>query len=162
MNSRRGPPSTRALLLPAAALVLAGLGYLMLRPPAVGPVSQAIARAVQINKVATIDLSALTPFDWTHLDLFGPYTGRPQICARLELGPDDCRLVAPESVDEGQFLLAFTLAGRPVHAELHDRAHGDFSGSATDRPIPRQESAFRVQARPQGAGLQPRIVLTRP
>lgn len=51
--------------------------------------------------VPVVDLHKLTDFEWSDLFLFGPYQGREEICATLNLRDRSCTDVAPISVDEG-------------------------------------------------------------
>ena len=161
MNDSQSPPRVSALLYPLAATLLISLLYWFLKPPAVGPISKALEKAIKVERKTAVDVSALTNFEWSELLLFGPYTDRERICKALRLHALECRWVAPDMVDEGQYFLAFRTSTGLAHTELHARANGDFYGTDLTSPIPRERSTFSVTAQPQGDGTDPWYKLSR-
>jgi hypothetical protein len=137
-------------LFALAVLTLVAL-FWALSPPRSGEVSQEIQLHLR-SGFTQITISQLTVFAWTELKLFGPYGDRAMICSQLNLKEPECDRIAPESIDEGQFLLAFKDGDRLVHTEFHDRSNGDFRNTNVLGSVPSSASTFNVVQEPQPDG----------
>ena len=140
---RLSAPATTSVLI-LALISLSGCGEVH-RYLESGPVGWQLKREVYDEGATTIRLAALTRFEWDEVFLFDPYTPQSAVCATLALSASECRdKVTAESRDDGVMFIAFRLRGALVHAEMHVRAHGDFTPVPGAQPIRKTDAVFRV------------------
>src|SRR6476660_4651075 len=60
------------------------------------------------NGATQVDIGHSGDFAWDEMFVFGPYSGKDQICRTLKLSASQCSAVGIKDVDEGEFLLVFT------------------------------------------------------
>jgi hypothetical protein len=118
-----------------------------------------MAYVLSVQKAQRVEIAALTEFAWTDLYAYGPYAGRPEICAELKLAEDRCLAVAPEFVEEHQYFFVFLDSGRLVHFEHHDRVNGDFYEPRPKNPIKRERSRFLVTLVRHGEAIHQSVLL---
>ena len=117
-----------------------------------GPVGWEIKRQLRNRGVRTVSLAQVTPFVWSELFLFNPYSSRDSVCKTLGIELAQCsKVVTSEFVDEGVVLLVFRNSGVVVHSELHFRFHGDFAPVPPNQPIARAAASFQAVAEGQSS-----------
>ncbi|TVO53295.1 hypothetical protein [Denitromonas halophila] len=117
-----------------------------------GDVGWALKNALRDKKSTRIELAMLTTFQWDEFFLFGPYQPTDGVCKRLGLMSAACKsVITAESVDDSEMLMVFRYQGKVVHAEMHNRWHGDFT-PVSEKPFTPQTAIFSVTIEGKGAG----------
>src|SRR4051812_29936494 len=96
----------RRSAIPLAVLV-AVVGAIVAALPRAGSISEAIGQAVRTGNGQPVDLARLTPFTWSELQVFQPYTPRRQVCAAAGLSRERCAELVAERGGDGILLLVF-------------------------------------------------------
>jgi hypothetical protein len=115
------------------------------------PVSDAIRTRAADG--ASIDIAALTRFDWDTLYVFSPYTPNGVVCDKVSPQLEDCSTKIPSpGIDEGNYLLAFAKNGTVVHHELYMRGKADFCQAGCVLEIRSDKAVFKVGRVPTPTG----------
>lgn len=136
------------LLLVSAVLAACGQGT---------PVSDSIGQQTVEGK--TIRIADIARFSWDTFYVFSPYTPNTAICSKLGRMMQDCLSRVPATVDEGNYLLAFSSEGRVVHVERYRRGKADFCRMSCALELTRKDAAFRVSRIETPAGPSQQLFL---
>jgi len=115
-----------------------------------GPVSRTIHSQLNTGAQDTVDLRKMMGFDWEGLFVFAPYSSRLGICHDLALSATECDAAKFVDVDEGHYLVVFTLGGRVTYREEVSRLITSFDVNALRKPIARPEAVFSIERTPGG------------
>ena len=125
-----------------------------------GPVGGKIRRAALVDGAKSIDIAALTAFDWTEFKVYGPYRFREEICDVEKLTWRDCRKV-PSMIEEGEFMLFFRTTQGSVYMERYGGSEGDFTNSGAPKPIIPTSAVFEIVHEGSVSGRYPPWTLLR-
>ena len=102
----------------------------------------------QLRHGATqVDIGHSGDFAWDEMFVFGPYSGKDQICRTLKLSASQCSAAGIKNVDEGEFLLVFTQHGAISETLIFPRTIADFdeSGRCLAKAVGKDLAIFSVE-----------------
>jgi hypothetical protein len=105
-------------------------------------VSQRIGELARAQ--GTVDLGAVTDFEWDTAYIFSPYTTNDVICQSVGPSWADCKRSAPIQISEGEYYLVFINRGGFAAQVAHSRANGDFCQATCALQMSRSNSLFKA------------------
>jgi len=91
-----------------------------------------------------IDMRQFGGSDWDHVFVFGPYSGKQEICTAIGITENDCSRAGIRNLDEGESLLILMQARTLAAAERLPRSTANFDDACLAKNIPRSKALFIV------------------
>lgn len=105
----------------------------------------------EVRTQDTVDLAALTDFEWDTVFIFSPYETNDAICKHVSTYWPDCKNAAPEHVPESNFHLVFINNSAFVTQVTHSRKNGNFCERTCALRISKTNATFRVERFPKNS-----------